>query len=283
MKVKSESLISKYSKSAFCLVIFSSSASAVMAAIEDADGSNVYKTPYSVKFSIPEDQLFKIDGEAPRDNPKMESEIPFDEWQSERVHRKYGKWGPAQRKFPAPENYAKLSAEWKRERIVAVATKYLGLSYQHHHIPAFKPPDGKRGLDCSNFTSWVYNYGLGIKLNSDVSKQAEQSEVIGAGGEGTIALSTITDDRGYDDLIKKLKPADLLYIRGRSGSVTHVIMWVGDLGVSPDKVPLVIDSTGPEHKDCEGNQIPGGIHLRPFRKNSWYYKSFDHAHRVIND
>lgn len=265
-----------------CMCLLSTGTTMVIAAVDNADGSSDYKSPYSVKFSIPEEQLYQPDHEPPRNNPKLESDTPFEEWHSERVHRKYGKWGPGERKYPALTNYDKLSTEWKRERVIAVALKSVGLTYQHHHIPEFKPRDGKRGLDCSNFTAWAFSYGIGIKINSDVAKQANQSEVPGPGGEGTIALTTIHDDKGYDNLISRLKPADLLYIRGRSGVVTHVIVWVGDLGVSPDHVPLIIDSTGPEHRDCQGNQIPGGIHLRPFKKSSWYYKSFDHAHRIIN-
>jgi len=285
MNFKREMKISKNALpygAGLCLFLLNFGAPVLMSAADNADESINYQSPYSVKFSIPEEQLYQVDKVPPRENPRLESDTPFEEWHSEQVHRKYGKWGPGQKKYPAPANYGQLSAEWKRERVIAVALKNVGLSYQHHHIPEFKPREGKRGLDCSNFSSWAYNYGLGIKINSDVSKQADQSEVPGAGGEGTIAFTMIRDEHGYDELISKLKPADLLYIRGKSGAVTHVIMWVGELGVSPDHVPLVIDSTGPEHRDCQGNQIPGGIHLRPFPKNSWYYKSFDHAHRIIN-
>jgi len=63
--------------------------------------------------------------------------------------------------------------------------------------------------------------------------------------------------------------------------VTHVIMWVGHCAESPDGVPLVIDSTGGKIKDSSGHAIPCGIHLRPFKKGSWYHHSFSHAHRWV--
>jgi len=34
-------------------------------------------------------------------------------------------------------------------------------------------------------------------------------------------------------------------------------------------------------KDANGHAIPCGVHLRPFRKGSWYHASFDHAHRWV--
>lgn len=115
-------------------------------------------------------------------------------------------WGPAADALPAPvipQGAQCNSRTWKQERILAVAMRYiyapgnaLGLQYRHHHIPGWDPttstyagapednpdpdnPDGPtawspgRGLDCSNFTAWVYNYGLGIKFGGDVHRQAD--------------------------------------------------------------------------------------------------------------
>lgn len=138
-------------------------------------------------------------------------------------------------------------------------------------------------MDCSDFTSWVYNYGLGIKLKTGIKEQANITEIAGPGGNGVIHAKIITDDNGYDDLIKRLKTGDLLYIRNRNNELAHVIMWVGSHGQSPDGSPLIIDCTGSGHKDCNGNDIPIGVHLRPFLKDSWYYKSFDHANHILHE
>jgi hypothetical protein len=43
----------------------------------------------------------------------------------------------------------------------------------------------------------------------------------------------------------------------------------------------VIDSHGEGVKDANGNSIPPGIHLRPFREDSWYNRSASHAHRFL--
>ena len=69
------------------------------------------------------------------------------------------------------------------ERVVATATRCIGYQYQHHHVPDWDPPEswpwkeccGERhakGIDCSNFSGWNYNWALGIHLNTDVHKQA---------------------------------------------------------------------------------------------------------------
>ena len=61
------------------------------------------------------------------------------------------------------------------------------------------------------------------------------------------------------------------------------MLWVGPIGRSPDKTPLVLDSTGGSVVDSNGNHIPCGIHLRPFLENSWYYHSASHAIRVWHE
>lgn len=255
---------------------------------QDQDRS--YISPYRLEFKIPMAELLAPDQIPPRQSEKLESSIPFEEWNSRRVRREFGSWGPGQRHYPALPNESQLSPEWKRERVLAVAANLIGLSYQHHHIPDWLPEETgqgkpcKKGLDCSNFSAWVYNYGLGIKPNSAIEKQASQTEIASADGSYTTKVERIENDGDYASLVKKLKTGDLLFIRGKNKNrVTHVIMWVGDCGRSPDGVPLIIDCTGPEHRDSNGNTIPGGVRLRPFLKDSWYYKCFDHAHRLIHD
>jgi len=39
-----------------------------------------------------------------------------------------------------------------------------------------------KGVDCSNFTGFVYNQGFGIRLNTDVRKQSEQDRAEETGG-----------------------------------------------------------------------------------------------------
>lgn len=258
-----------------------------------AIGQSAYQSPYQINFQAPLSELCAIDNVHPRNNPRLQASIPYDDWYSPRVLKEFGVWGPKPRHYPALDGFESIPIHWKRQRVLAVAYNMIGLPYQHHHIPAWDPPAdwpwkpvaygrNSKGLDCSDFTSWVYNYGLGIHLNSDVHKQAEISEIEGPGGEGLLEVRTIQNDNGYDDLVSNLKAGDLLFIRHKDDDVvSHVIMWVGEFGQSPDGTPLVIDCTGPDHKDCNGNTIPLGVQLRPFTKNSWYYERFSHAHRII--
>ena len=252
-----------------------------------------YRSPYEVKFTYPIEELMSIDNSPPRNDRRMESEVPFEDWYSRRVRKEWGSWGPPPRHFPAHPDYDRMPVSARRQRVLAVACNYIGLPYQHHHIPDWDPPQdwpwkpvafgrNSKGVDCSDFTSWCYNYGLGIKMSTGVKRQADVTEIEGPGPDRTTHAKVI-DATDYDSLCKKLKTGDLLYINNRKGDLAHVIMWVGDVGKSPDGSPLVIDCTGEGHKDSNGNDIPIGVHLRPFLKDQWYFKSFDHAHRLLHD
>jgi cell wall-associated NlpC family hydrolase len=150
-------------------------------------------------------------------------------------------WGPKAASYPAPEISANCEAHaWQRARVVAVAKKYIGLPYRHHHVPGYVGPDGP-GLDCSNFTAWIYNYGLGIKLDSEVGRQSETAgRRLGAG--------------------ESLQPGDLLFIRTVDDSrISHVAIYIDPHHVIDD------------HND--------GVAVRKFK--GWYATHLAYARRVV--
>ncbi len=80
-------------------------------------------------------------------------------------HGGTGTWGPRAAAYPSvvvPKGCDPV--KWKRLRVVAVAERYVGLPYRHHHIPQWDPDEGP-GLDCSNFTSWVYRLWPGNQIH----------------------------------------------------------------------------------------------------------------------
>jgi hypothetical protein len=178
------------------------------------------------------------------------------------------------------------------QRIIATALRYRGYRYQHHHIPDWEPPAGwplgtaalapAKGIDCSNFTSFVYNQALGLKPASDIHDQAVLTEVAGPGAGRRTPVTRIERPSGYADFPHLLKTGDLLFIRGKpGGEVTHVVLWVGAIGESRDQVPLILDSTGGHRQDENGVTIPDGVQLRPFTPASWYFRCASHALRLI--
>ncbi len=259
---------------------------------DDAKKDDTYKSPYSVKFTHTLKELIgDLDG--PRGDPHQESEIPFREWTTDAGRKKFDSWGPPQRHYPEPDGLAKRSREWKQQRVIAVALRFQGYGYQHHHIPDWVPADGTpgkkggvghsaKGVDCSNFTAFVYNLGFGIKPNGDVHKQAEEREFTLPGEKRQHKVELINKPETYKEFVDKLQTGDLVYVRNKEGKLAHVIIWVGSIGQSPDNVPLIIDSHGDDVKDSNGNQIPTGIHLRPFGEKSWYFHSASHALRVFS-
>jgi hypothetical protein len=255
-----------------------------------------YQSPYSLRFHFPMEELLP-DAHTWRGSPGAQARIPERDWYSPTVLRLRRGWGPLARRFEQPEFVVGKSVEWKRERLVASGARFIGYGYQHHHIFDWDPPAGwpwnscctghqGKGVDCSTFTSWNYNWGLGIHVLTNVVAQG--ANPIAQGPAGELRAERINRPEGrpgdwYDQLCATLKTGDLLFIRMHPDqpAVVHAIMWVGDVGQSPDGTPLIIDSTGGEVKDSNGHKIPSGIHLRPFRKGGWYHTCFSHAHRWL--
>ena len=178
-----------------------------------------------------------------------ESEVPVSEWYMPRYATN---WGPAATTYPAVAVPSGCASDiWMRARVVQTAFKYIGLPYRHHHIPAWDPPASLRenegpgpGLDCSNFTSWVYNYGLGMRFVSDVDDQAA----------GPSAPGRVLEPG------EQLEPGDILFIWD-SGHTrrSHAVIYL-----DPEHI---IDSVG------------SGVAVRSF--SGWYRSRFSHARRII--
>ena len=139
---------------------------------------------------------------------------------------------------------------WKRARVVAVAKKYIGLPYRHHHIPDWEPsgdvaPEEKgRGLDCSNFSAWVFNYGLGVKFTSDLQEQAKSKYAPGR---------VLANDEAF-------APGDLLFIEKMDRSeISHVVIYI-------DEGHII---------DCHAS----GVAVRAFK--GWYKSHLVMARRVV--
>lgn len=258
----------------------------------EAPREAAYRSPYQVKFTTPVEALVGDMLQTERGDPRLEAEIAFPNWYTHHTRERSGSWGPHPRTYP-PAQLTGWSVQQKRERVIAVAMRFIGYGYQHHHIPDWDPPrswpwkqtcagQNGKGVDCSNFTGFVYNLGFGVRLNTEVGHQAEEHHAEGPGRERTW-IRRIELPENYNERQRVLHTGDLVFIRNRSGKVSHVVIWVGAIGRSPDGVPLIMDSHGEDVRDSDGKPIPCGIHLRPFRKNSWYNGSASHAARLIED
>jgi hypothetical protein len=177
--------------------------------------------------------------------------VPTTDWYARNWN---GGWGPRAATYPTVEPPPGCDPlEWRRARVVAVARRYLGLPYRHHHVPDWDPsaalagPDrAGKGLDCSNFTAWIYNYGLGIRFTSDVRAQAD--------GPRAPGRRLAADE--------PLAPGDLLFIlREDRAHVSHVVLYVGD--------DIVIGSGGGF----------GGV--AEYRLFGWHLSHYSHARRIL--
>ena len=160
-------------------------------------------------------------------------------------------WGPKAAVYPpvaVPSGRDPVT--WKRARVVAVAKKYVGLPYRHHHVPGWEPSgatdpkEAGKGLDCSNFSAWVYNYGLGVTFTSDIGAQSE-----GAKAPGRVLAAG-----------EPLMPGDLLFIlKGDRSCISHVVIYID--------ADHIIDS----HEE--------GVAVRAFR--GWYKSHLSHVRRLL--
>jgi cell wall-associated NlpC family hydrolase len=260
-------------------------------AAADDGAKEGYRSPYSVHFTHPKGELIADMETGARGDFHEESRVPFRDWYSPKVQKDWGSWGPPARQYSVPALTTGKPVEWQRERAIAVALRFVGYGYQHHHVPDWDPPadwpwqqtavghNGK-GVDCSNFVSFVYNQGFGIKPNSNIHTLSEEREIPGP-GERQYRIQHIPRPQTYEEWATTLKTGDLLFIKNNRGTVSHVVLWIGPIGQSPEGLPLVLDSHGQGVKDANGMAIPSGVYLRPFRKNSWYDNSASHASRIL--
>ena len=206
---------------------------------------------------------------------------------SDETRERWGAWGPPARPLPAPADLSDEPAALAR-RVAAVARHHVGLGYQHHHLPNFDPPPdwpwlpvsaGRNGpgLDCSNFTSLVFDTTLGIKLPTAITDQAEAVVVGGPGNRGSVTLARIAPT-SYEDAVAMLRPADLLFIRSDAGRLSHVVLWIGEVHGTPS----FIDCTDAVRQSAGGDTLPTGVQVRPFLPDNWYGRRFAYAHRLEN-
>ena len=251
-----------------------------------------YQSPYDVKFSFSEEELIGDLLRGPRSDWKDYAAVPYRQWQDPVNQARWGSWGPPMKHFNAPAGMAQRSAQWLRERVIATGLRYAGYSYQHHHVPDWEPPADwprhpeqktprGRGVDCSNFTGFVYNLALGILPSTGIRQQSEMTEAEGPGPGRRVPVKRIELPASYADFPQTLRTGDLLFVKSTKGSVSHVVLWVGHIGQSPDGVPLILDSTGSGARDAKGVTIPDGVQLRPFKPTVWYFTQASHALRLI--
>ncbi len=122
------------------------------------------------------------------------------------------------------------------------------------------------GIDCTDFSAYIYSLALGYQMHSGTSSQITfPSSSSGVGGPADAIVLDSSGSRlnprffyspnygsnkvnasgDLDTLIQSFQPGDLLYI-GPPENIVHVVMWLGAYGTnadgSPSTVPLVISS-----------------------------------------
>jgi hypothetical protein len=258
----------------------------------------VYSSPYDISPITSEPSL-SIDFIG-RD-ALLETMPGSKDWYKRRLYSIQNRyWGPKANQFPGIKNPKSTDPAWLRRLIIAVAARYINTQYQHHYLIKWDPPQTwpmnpvlpvrlghqSQGTDSSNFTSWVYNFGLGVEFTGFMVKQARMSSVRMADCY-SVKVKTITGKLfkpDFNKLTGKLKMGDLIYISsGKEETADHVVIWIGKDPQTGEW--LVIDSYDMVSNsiDSAGNYIPTGVQIRAFRKNSWYYKGFITALRIIQD
>ena len=126
------------------------------------------------------------------------------------------------------------------------------------------------GMDCTDFSAYIYNEALGIQLHSGTPSQVTFGDPNNVPQVGVMPSATILSSTGavitptfilgphygtnlangpsdaaaMAAIIANLRPGDLLYMQ--AGNISHVVVWLGDYGTNadgtPSTIPLVISS-----------------------------------------
>ena len=203
-------------------------------------------------------------------------------------------WGPSPSIYPAVTIPTGCDPTmWQQQRILAAASFIVQkqFNYCHHYIPAWdskgivfpgntssycysgsasstgagaSSPSANQatqmGVDCSNFTAFLYNFAFGaIRFTGDVQSQGgSMTNSVTANNYGTAWAPGTVFDRptnwtsmitpGSADYQKyPFQPGDLLFIGpteavAKQGQISHVVMWTGLK--SPDGRYLTVESYG---------------------------------------
>lgn len=260
----------------------------------------------------------------------------------------------------------------QRQSLLFAGRQLIGTIYQHLHVPAFDPASVTSGfpwnpvttnefiqtsqdlhagttttvlnpykadygmptpgIDCTDFSAYIYNIALGVQMHSGTSNQITfpnaapgsisgpaHAELLDSGGNALTPDFFYSPNFGgiganapgsLDGVLSQLLPGDLLYMKGGGGTISHVVVWLGEYGTntdgSPSPVPLVISShdntpaifsvngtdqidliTGlPTGLEPDGSNIttflpPPGVQILPFTSDTWFYQNFSVAMQVI--
>ncbi len=146
-----------------------------------------------------------------------------------------------------------------------LANPQISGSQSNPYYPAYGA--ASPGIDCTDFSAYIYNLALGYQMPSSTSNQItfpSSSSGLGGAADAIVLDSTgtrltpqffyspnygtgtINTGHDLDALIQSFQAGDLLYIRGQAGDIVHVVIWLGAYGTnsdgSPSTVPLVISS-----------------------------------------
>ena len=114
------------------------------------------------------------------------------------------------------------------------------------YVSAYGKPSP--GIDCTDFSAYIYNLALGIQMHSGTSNQV-QFPSVASGLVGGPASAIVLDSSGsqltptffygphygtdtpntgadLDGLISNFQPGDILYIGNRQG-IVHAVVWLG--------------------------------------------------------
>lgn len=200
-------------------------------------------------------------------------------------------YGPNPTIYPAVTIPADCNrTTWMQNRVLAVANALVQQqnNYCHHYIPAWNStgltfgsqtsycfdnilPGGnnvQNGVDCSNFTAFVYNVAFGgIRFTGGVAQQggspfpANVSSNVWAPGTATprpANWESYYQPGGANYQQYPFQPGDLIYVNGTPAEAaagqpaTHVVMWTGMKAADGSGRYLTVESFGTNNGGTSG-------------------------------
>ena len=157
-------------------------------AFKGSHDASFYQSPYRIALAEPQADLLKPDSAPPRDNWRLES--------SSSAIRRVVLAKDVENIQSMGSRGSALSAHraCRRTSVGVETAKSLGSLRRRAHwatlpniitFQSWDPPKNwpwkkvtfgrnSKGMDCSDFSSWIYNYGLGLKLPTGITKTSRR-------------------------------------------------------------------------------------------------------------
>ena len=181
-------------------------------ALKGSSDSLSYQSPYKLALTEPQADLLKPNSAPPRDNWRHESAL-LTNGGIRTGPCEYTKRGVLRRgaiPLIAHITELRLSGNGKESWLwhsnlsdfhTSITIFRIGIRPKNRSGKKYFSVETQKAWTCSDFSSWLYNYGLGLKLPTGIKKQANADFVQTSDQSYSTKIETIANDGSFDSMV----------------------------------------------------------------------------------